>query len=60
MMIKTSVVVPVHNTAEYLTDCFDSIFKQTQKEIEVIAIDDGSTDNSLYILEQDESFFSKK
>lgn len=51
-MIKTSIVVPVHNTAEYLVDCFDSIFKQTQKEIEVIAIDDGSTDNSLYILEQ--------
>lgn len=51
-MIKTSVIVPVYNTESYLKDCFESIFKQTQKDIEVIAINDGSTDNSLYILEQ--------
>lgn len=50
-MIKTSIIVPVYNTAPYLKDCFDSIFNQTQKEIEVIAINDGSTDNSLAILE---------
>ena len=43
-MIKTSVIVPVYNTAEYLEECFESIFGQTQKEIEVIAINDGSTD----------------
>lgn len=51
-MIKTSIVVPVYNTSDYLKDCFESIFKQTQKEIEVIVINDGSTDDSLYILEQ--------
>lgn len=50
-MIKTSIIVPVYNTASFLKDCFDSIFNQTQKEIEVIAINDGSTDNSLAILE---------
>lgn len=55
-MIKTSIIVPVYNTAGYLTECFNSIFNQTQKEIEVIAIDDGSTDNSLSILED----FKKK
>ena len=49
-MIKTSIIVPVYNTAPYLKDCFDSIFNQTQKEIEVIAINDGSTDDSLKIL----------
>ncbi len=51
-MIKTSIIVPVYNTAAYLRDCFDSIFNQTQKDIEVIAINDGSTDNSLEVLEE--------
>lgn len=51
-MIKTSIIVPVYNTAPFLRDCFDSIFNQTQKEIEVIAINDGSTDDSLNILEE--------
>lgn len=50
-MIKTSIIVPVYNTAAYLRECFNSIFNQTQKEIEVIAINDGSTDESLSILE---------
>lgn len=51
-MIKTSIIVPVYNMAPYLKECFDSIFSQTQKEIEVIAINDGSTDNSLAILKE--------
>lgn len=51
-MIKTSIIVPVYNAADYLKDCFNSIFNQTQKEIEVIAINDGSTDESLHILEE--------
>lgn len=50
-MVKTSIIVPVYNTAPYLRECFDSIFAQTQKEIEVIAINDGSTDYSLSMLE---------
>lgn len=50
-MVKTSIIVPVYNTAPYLKECFYSIFNQTQKEIEVIAINDGSTDNSLAVLE---------
>lgn len=49
-MIKTSIIVPVYNTEKYLRDCFESIYRQTQKEIEVIAVDDGSTDNSLRVL----------
>lgn len=51
-MIKTSVIVPVYNTQAYLEECFDSIFAQTQKEIEVIAVNDGSTDDSLSVLEK--------
>lgn len=46
-MIKTSVIIPVYNTSLYLEECIDSVFQQTQKEIEVIAINDGSTDDSL-------------
>ncbi len=48
--IKVSVIIPVYNTERYLKECLDSVFSQTLKEIEVIAVDDGSTDNSLKIL----------
>lgn len=49
-MIKTSVIIPVYNTRSYLEECIESVFKQTQKEIEVIAINDGSTDDSWEVL----------
>lgn len=49
-MIKTSVIIPVYNTSLYIEECIDSVFNQTQKEVEVIAVDDGSTDESLDIL----------
>ena len=43
-MIKVSVVIPVYNMETYIEECLDSIFSQTLKEIEVLCIDDGSTD----------------
>lgn len=49
-MIKTSVIIPVYNTGAYVGECIESVYRQTQKEIEVIAINDGSTDNSYDIL----------
>ena len=47
-----SVIIPVYNTEKYLKECLDSVLNQTLKEIEVICIDDKSTDNSLNILEK--------
>lgn len=51
-----SVIIPVYNVERYLEECLDSVFNQTYKHIEVIAINDGSTDNSLNILNE----YSKK
>ena len=48
-MIKVSVVVPIYNAEKYLKQCLDSIVNQTLKDIEIILIDDGSTDNSAEI-----------
>lgn len=49
-MIKVSVIVPVYNVQQYLEQCLNSILNQTLKDIEVICVDDGSTDDSLGIL----------
>ncbi len=48
--IKVSIIIPVYNTAEYLPQCLESAINQTLKEIEIIVIDDASTDNSLQII----------
>lgn len=50
--IKTSVIIPVYNTEKYIGECLQSVIAQTQKEYEIIAVDDGSTDNSLELLRQ--------
>lgn len=52
MDIKVSVIIPVYNMEKYLEECLDSVVNQTLKEIEIITVDDGSTDNSLSILER--------
>ena len=44
--IKVSVIVPIYNVEEYLRESLDSLVHQTLKEIEVLMINDGSTDSS--------------
>ena len=50
--MKLSVIVPVFNCENYLEECLLSLLNQTQKDMEIIAVDDGSVDNSLTILRQ--------
>ena len=50
-MIKVSVIVPVYNVEPYLKRSLDSLVNQTLQEIEIILIDDCSTDGSLKILQ---------
>ena len=50
--IKISIILPVYNAEKYLHKCIDSILKQDIKAIEIIAINDCSTDNSLEILKK--------
>ena len=47
-----SVIVPVYNAVPFLTKCLDSILKQTYKELEILLIDDGSTDGSAEICDE--------
>lgn len=49
-MPKISVIVPIYNVEKYLQECLDSIINQTFKDIEIICVNDGSTDSSLEIL----------
>lgn len=49
-MIKVSVILPIYNVAPYLEEAFGSILNQSLKEIEIIAVNDGSTDNSEEII----------
>ena len=51
-MCKVSVIVPIYNTAKYLKRCICSIIEQELKDIEIICVNDGSTDNSLDILQE--------
>jgi len=49
---KVSIIIPVHNSEKYLEECIESALNQTYQNIEIIAVDDGSTDNSLEILKK--------
>ena len=58
-MPKVSVIVPVYNVEQYLERSMNCLLNQTLKDIEIICIDDCSTDNSLEILKKYEKLDSK-
>ena len=51
-IIKVSIIVPVFNSQKFLNKCYESLLNQTYKNIEIIFVDDGSTDNSLNMLKK--------
>ena len=50
-MVKLSIIIPVYNVEDYISNCLESILNQSFKDFEVICVNDGSTDNSLSILQ---------
>ena len=50
--IKVSIIIPIYNVEEYLEECLMSAVKQTLNDIEIICVNDGSTDNSGKILDE--------
>ena len=51
-MVKVSVILPIYNVAPYLDEAFQSLLTQTLSDIEIIAVNDGSTDNSQEVIER--------
>ncbi len=54
-----SIIIPVYNVEEYLAECLDSVINQTYRHLEIIVVNDGSTDSSMDIIEQ-YSVFDKR
>ena len=58
-MVEISVILPVYNSENYIKECLDSLLSQTFTDIEILCIDDGSTDGSLNILKDIEKTDSR-
>lgn len=50
-LFKVSIILPVYNVEKYLSLCLDSLLAQPLEDIEIVAVNDGSTDGSLQILQ---------
>lgn len=59
-MKKVSVIIPVYNVENYLRKCLDSLVNQTLKDIEIIVVNDGTTDNSQEIIDEYVKKYPKK
>lgn len=59
-VLKVSVIVPVYNTERYLSSCLNSLVNQSLEDLEIIAVDDNSSDNSFEILKEYESRYPDK
>lgn len=51
-MVKVSIVMPMFNQEKYIVECLSSVLRQTLKDIEIIVVNDGSTDNSLALVKE--------
>ena len=51
-MAKVSIIIPTYNVEMYLVECMESVVNQTLKDIEIICVDDGSTDSSPQIIKE--------
>ena len=51
-MVKVSVIIPIYNGERYLEQCIRSVLCQTLKELEILCVDDGSTDHSSKIIKR--------
>ena len=60
MILKVSVIVPVYNSEKHLRECLDSLVNQTLKDLEVIVIDDASTDKSFEIIMEYKNRYPEK
>ena len=59
-MPKVSIIVPVYNVEGYIRKCLDSLINQTLDDIEIIVVDDGSTDESINIIQEYENTYPDK
>ena len=59
-MKLVSVVIPVYNVEKYVEKCLDSVINQTYQNLEIIIVNDGSTDNSLSVCQKETIRFQNK